>query len=584
MGDKVIIAILPHENANKLMAKWKGPFTVTKIPNWFQIEHLDGNVTRLTHISYVKKYNERCHYTEQVGMARQKRVSKHQPWVRMARLRLIAGTGCRKARMVASSMKAIQENWGVQSGRIRVQVLGEVEDLPSGLQAIVEAAGPDSCIEGSVLVDLCTQRSGQRGSGCDAPNEAEELPMPMASSPRPSTLPAAPVRQYSWHYCAKNDVSDIRREFVGANKRTNRVSPFLSQQTPLVSRVHLLKVVRKTEKNERSKGKHLTDFMFKSSHLSRRKDMTSLLLPGQKSEGRSTQYSVMRECSSSEMSLFDHEYQHTNDKCTLKRSKAIKKEREAEFKHPGSTNYDDIECDVIVTEVNGDVTRQDVNKPIARKRYAQKHSFVSKMGFINSSLRVCSRTFTKAACMLAIVIGILGGLCNIKLPERKRPIGTSSSLSPYKPRVVLRFLDSSVLPYLRESAAATIGINEGLCSCIRKGMFLNNNKQLIRRMKVLQNTIICEETICTNRSLSGRLKLAAPYVYPDYATYALATFAKNVCAGKHLDLYIFPSADFCTYRVDYLDTYIVNLDSDDNFTVFYNLIYSYIYNVYCSWA
>ena len=154
VGDKVIIAILPHENANKLMAKWKGPFTVTKIPNRFQIEYLDGNVTRLTHISYAKKYNERCHYTEQVGMPRQKRISKCQLWVRMARLRLIAGTGCRKARMVASSMKAIQENWGVQSGRIRVQVLGEAKDLPTDLQAIVEATGPDSCIEGNVLVDL----------------------------------------------------------------------------------------------------------------------------------------------------------------------------------------------------------------------------------------------------------------------------------------------------------------------------------------------------------------------------------------------------------------------------------------------
>ena len=38
VGDKVIIAILPHENTNKLMAKWKGPFLVTKIPNRFQIE------------------------------------------------------------------------------------------------------------------------------------------------------------------------------------------------------------------------------------------------------------------------------------------------------------------------------------------------------------------------------------------------------------------------------------------------------------------------------------------------------------------------------------------------------------------
>ena len=107
-------------------------------------------------------------------------------------------------------------------------------------------------------------------------------------------------------------------------------------------------------------------------------------------------------------------------------------------------------------------------------------------------------------------------------------------------------------------------------------MFLNNNKQLIRCIKVLQNTIICEAAICTNCSLSGRLKLAAPYVYPDYATYVLATFAKKVWAGKHFDVYIFPSANFCTSQVYYLDTYTVNLELDDNFTVFYNLIYLYI--------
>ena len=75
---------------------------------------------------------------------------------------------------------------------------------------------------------------------------------------------------------------------------------------------------------------------------------------------------------------------------------------------------------VIATEPDSCVIMRDVNKPIARKRYAQKHSFVSKKGFIKSSLRVCSRTFTKVALMLAIVISILGGLFNIKLPERKK--------------------------------------------------------------------------------------------------------------------------------------------------------------------
>ena len=221
------------------------------------------------------------------------------------------------------------------------------------------------------------------------------------------------------------------------------------------------------------------------------------------------------------MNLFNHEYQYTNEKCTLKYSKAKKKEQEAEFKPPGSTNYDDIESDVIE---NGDVTERDVNKPIARKRYAQKHLFVSEKGCSKRLLRVCSQTFTKAVCILAIVISILGGLCNIKLPERKSPIGTSPSLSPSETCVVLCFHDSSVLSNLREIADNIIGINEELCSCINMETSSNNNKLIIRGMKVLQNTI--------NREERG-------YVYPGYATYDLATFARNVYMARRLYIYIY---------------------------------------------
>ena len=140
----------------------------------------------------------------------------------------------------------------MHSGRIRIRVLGEAKDLPSDLQAIVEATGPDDYIEGSILVDLCRQRSGQRGNGCDAPNVSEELPTPMAPPPRPPTPPAAQVRQYSWpHYAKKKgDLYDIRWEFVGANKQTNRVTPSLSQQAPLVVKAHLMAVLRRVERSE----------------------------------------------------------------------------------------------------------------------------------------------------------------------------------------------------------------------------------------------------------------------------------------------------------------------------------------------
>ena len=81
--------------------------------------------------------------------------------------------------MVANSLQDIKNNWRVKEGRVPVQVLGEVCDLPADLRMVVDAAGPDRHIEGSILVDLCEQRSGKRGSGCDAPSEGAELPLAM---------------------------------------------------------------------------------------------------------------------------------------------------------------------------------------------------------------------------------------------------------------------------------------------------------------------------------------------------------------------------------------------------------------------
>ena len=54
------------------------------------------------------------------------------------------------------------------------RVLGK--DLAQSNNSFVEVASPVKCIEGGVLVDLCRQRSGKRGSGCNAPNEADRFP------------------------------------------------------------------------------------------------------------------------------------------------------------------------------------------------------------------------------------------------------------------------------------------------------------------------------------------------------------------------------------------------------------------------
>ena len=68
-----------------------------------------------------------------------------------------------------------------------------------------------------------------------------------------------------------------------------------------------------------------------------------------------------------------------------------------------------------------------------------------------------------------------------------------------------------------------------------------------------------------------------------HRTHILAepTFARDFFGGKTFHAYIFPSADFWASCLYYFNIYIVNLESDHNFTIFFELIYLYIYNVCC---
>ena len=401
--------------------------------------------------------------------------------------------------------------------------------------------------------------------------------MPLASSPKPPTLPAVQVRQYSWHHYAKNDVSDKGREFVGTNKRTNHDSLFLSHQKPLVSRVHLMKVVRKIGQQERSRSKHLTDSMFKNPPLSGGKDVTSLLLPSRRVEGENISYSVMCEYNSSGISIFDHEYPHINDKYTLECSKVQEKEREEEFKLPGSTDYDVMDDGVL----NGDVTLRDpdVNRLVARKRYVpRKRSLRHSVGSFERSLRACSQTVTFIALLLAIVMNVLGGLINIKLYERKSTVGNSSSLPLSGPLSAISYRELLFL-YLRELSATILVINKELWPCLVIKTDWNANKQLKRRREVLHNTRIREEGGYGHTGYLHR-----PPGCHGYAVCIMQSLARTVLAGKRLGTYIFLFTDFWASRVFYLDTYTVNLELNDNFNVFYDRISLYIYDVYRSWV
>ena len=138
-----------------------------------------------------------------------------------------------------------------------------------------------------------------------------------------------------------------------------------------------------------------------------------------------------------------------------------KEKEELKFKSQESTNcpyLSDVIVSGVIAEPDNDVTIRDivdVNRPVARKHYApRKQSLVYSKGSLKSSLRVYNRTFTFILLILAIVIHIVGGLFNIRLPERKRTIGTS-----FKPLIAtISFRNSLFLSILRESSANILGI------------------------------------------------------------------------------------------------------------------------------
>ena len=181
---------------------------------------------------------------------------------------------------------------------------------------------------------------------CDAPESAEGFskasegfPNPVTSPLRPPKTPAAQMRQYSGHIYDREEVCFC---------------------------IHILKPL----KTEKLKDKHRKDGEFTAPHPNREKNITSLLHSGRKAERESQQISTIGEYNNLGIKPIDRLSCKTNDIYTLKLAKARKEEKEIRFKYSGSMNYDVMMSDVIVTGTSNDVTRGDVNKFIARKRYA----------------------------------------------------------------------------------------------------------------------------------------------------------------------------------------------------------------------
>ena len=124
-----------------MLAKWKGSFTITKVPNRFQIEYLEIGINCTTHISYAKRFYERSLNVRTKRLHH--RLSRKQGVIEIAHLRLVTGSGRNRRRMRAFSLAEIYRRWHYLSGPklVRIQVRGSVEELPEGLRTLVTEAG-----------------------------------------------------------------------------------------------------------------------------------------------------------------------------------------------------------------------------------------------------------------------------------------------------------------------------------------------------------------------------------------------------------------------------------------------------------
>ena len=171
-------------------------------------------------------------------------------------------------------------------------------------------------------------------SGCDPAAAIEEHPVPLTSPPANSVMPVVQVRRYSWCSYAKHNTYEERREFVGTNKQINANSPLFSPQEPLVSRVHLMKVVRKIGQQERSRGKSLTVDKFNAYCEKGRKDATS----SSHSNPEKEKDKVFTHSGNVGISENSYKYPEINDKYNSKVTGKQEKGREGKLRLPGSLN------------------------------------------------------------------------------------------------------------------------------------------------------------------------------------------------------------------------------------------------------
>ena len=264
-------------------------------------------------------------------------------------------------------------------------------------------------------------------SGCDPAAAIEEPPVPLASPPATSVMPVMQVRRYSWRSYAKHDAYAKRREFVGTNKQINTNSLLFSPQEPLVSRVHLMKVVRKIGQQERSRGRSLTVDKFIAHCSKGGKNVTSSSHSNRETGGDKT----VTNSGNIGISKSSYKYPGINDKYNSKVTGKQERGREEKLRLPGPHNGKGMVTswihDVTIGEQHG---KPSLDKLVARQ-YKQTQVCLrssAKIGY-GKVVQGCNKMIAIIAFYFIILTQILKGCTHSILCELKSTVGNSGKVS-----------------------------------------------------------------------------------------------------------------------------------------------------------
>ena len=267
------------------------------------------------------------------------------------------------------------------------------------------------------MVDLCMQRSGKRGSGCDIPNKDEKLPRsadeslgaskgfptPLTSSLMPPKPPRTEVREYAWH--------------------KNEICMFIRLLKPSES--------KKEKENHREGGEvtapHLSYEKAMTSLSRYEKAMTSLSLSRQKGEGENRRDSFYIHRRKSVTDKIIPIYQYKTSMYSVKPSEDRKEQKESQFKwaarSPLHQNHDVMDDGIKV--VAG--SRENVNRLVARKHHtASKHSCLYVKEDDNSSMTISKQFLVQLAFIFIMVINVIRSGLSMNSLKLKWVIGLAT--------------------------------------------------------------------------------------------------------------------------------------------------------------